>query len=43
MKIEELKEKYEYIFNIVEYDKLNWYQKIFFKVKRLYKNVFWRS
>ncbi|MFC0903754.1 hypothetical protein ACFHWD_03500 [Clostridium sp. MT-14] len=30
--VEELKEKYGYMFNIIEYDKLKWYQKIFYKI-----------
>lgn len=42
MKIEELKEKYGYMFNIIEYDQLKWYQKIFYKIRSTYRNIFWR-
>ena len=31
MKIEELKGQYGYMFNIIDYNKLNWYKKIFYK------------
>lgn len=37
MNIEELNKKYGHLFNIIDYTKLKWYQKIIFNVKRFFR------